>query len=319
MDFGVISLGNHAITRVMPSIVSSGSRITHIYSRDSSKGEKISKEYGALYFGELEKFIKQPFEAVYISSPNSLHFIHTKMSLEAGKNVLLEKPVTLSINETAELSNLSKKMGLKFGVGFHLRFHPATDDVKKYLSNKSMGEARVAFGKFTSNSVSPHNGTWWEMPEMAGGGSIVGRGVHVFDSFVNLFGKDINLVKASNIPKCAIIEETMQATFEFKSGIIANALSSKVISSDANDLTIFGSEGSLVVTNFYATSVSSSIYLNNKLMRKFDNRTNMYEEEVRDFVGDFRKIAGPEEALLSTKMHLFSQESACSGKSMPTQ
>ena len=319
MEFGIISLGNHATTRMIPSITKSGSRITHIYSRDRDKGEKISKEYGAQFFGNLEEFIRQPFEAVYISSPNSLHFVHANMAFEAGKSVLLEKPVTLSIRDTEELASLSRKMGLKFGIGFHLRFHPAVEEVKKYLSNKSIGETRIASGKFTSNSVSSHDGTWWEIPEMAGGGSIAGRGVHVFDSFINLFGKEVNLVKASNLPKCAVIEDTMQATFEFKSGIIANALSSRVISSSSNDLMIFGSDGNLMVTNFYATSVSSAIYLNGKMIREFDGRANMYEEEVKDFTGDFRKIAGPEEAILSTKMHLLSQKAACSGESVIVQ
>ena len=316
MEFGIISLGNHATTRVMPSITKSGSRITHIYSRDRDKGEKISREYGAQFFGDLREFIKQPFEAVYISSPNSLHFIHAKMAFEAGKSVLLENPVTLSIKNTEEIASLSRKMDLKFGIGFHLRFHPAVEEVKKYLSNKSIGETRIASGKFTSNSVSAHDGTWWEMPEMAGGGSIAGRGVHIFDSFINLFGKEVNLVKASNLPRCAVIEDTMQATFEFNNGIIANALSSRVISSIGNDLMIYGSEGNLMVTNFYATSVSSAIYLNGKMIKEFDSRTNMYEEEVKDFTGDFRKIAGPEEAILSTKMHLFSQKAACSGRSV---
>lgn len=319
MEFGIISLGNHATTRLMPAIKKSGSRITHIYSRDREKGERISREYGAQFFGNFEEFIKQPFEAVYISSPNSLHFIHAKMALEAGKSVLLEKPVTLSIEHTEELASISRRTGLRFGIGFHLRFHPAVDELKRHLSNKSIGETRIASGKFTSNSVSTHDGTWWEMPEMAGGGSIAGRGVHVFDSFVNLFGKDVKLVKASNIPRCAVIEDTMQATFEFDSGIIANALSSRITSSNGNDLTIFGSEGSIMVTNFYATSISSAIYLNGKMVNEFDNRTNMYEEEVKDFVGNFVKIAGPDEAILSTKMHLLSQKAACSGNSIQIQ
>ena len=146
---------------------------------------------------------------------------------------------------------------------------------------------------------------------------LVGIGVHVFDSFVNLFGKEVESVKAYNFPKCSVVEDTMHSTFDFRNGVIATSLSSRLISSDSNDLVIFGNEGSITVTNFYSTTVSSKLFVNNKLLGEFDGKVDMYAEEVKDFVGRCEKIAGPEDALLSTKMHLYSQESACTGKSIP--
>jgi predicted dehydrogenase len=314
MEFGIISLGNHAITRVIPAIIESGSKITYVYSTDRSKGERVSKELGAEYVPDLEKFVIKPFEAVYISSPNSLHFAQAKMSLYAGKSVLLEKPATLRVGDTVALGEISQSKRLTLGIGFHLRFHPAVDDVRSILAGNGIGEPRVVFGKFTGNSTSAHDSTWWENPDMAGGGSVVGRGVHIFDSFVYLFGRKVETVKASNSPRCAIIEDTMLSTFEFGNALFATALSSRIISSNANDLIIHGSEGTVTVRNFYSTSVSSELYLNDKLQKKYDSRTNMYLEEVKDFVGGHRKIAGPEDAVISTKMHLYSQESACSGR-----
>lgn len=317
MDFGIISLGNHAVSRVIPAIRDTGSRITHVYSTDRSKGERISKELGAEYSSELGVFLKKSFEAVYISSPNYLHFLHAKMSFESGKSVLLEKPATLKVQDTETLSGLSKREGLRFAVGFHLRFHPAIGEVKRSISSGLIGEPRFAFGKWTRNSSQYNTTIWRGKPEMAGGGSVVGIGVHVFDSFVNLFGKEVESVKAFNFPKCSVVEDTMHSTFDFRNGVIATSLSSRLISSDSNDLVIFGNEGSITLTNFYSTTVSSKLFVNNKLLGEFDGKVDMYAEEVKDFVGRCEKIAGPEEALLSTKMHLYSQESACTGKSIP--
>ncbi len=316
MEFGIISLGNHALTRMIPAIRSSGSSVTHIYSTDKSKGERVSRELGAEYFNDLDRFMRGTFEAVYISSPNSLHYANTKLSLQADKSVLLEKPATLKIQDTKELAELSRKENLRLGIGFHLRFHPATEEVKRYVDNNEIGESIVAFGKFTSNSVSTHDGTWWSDPLMAGGGSIVGRGVHVMDSFVNLFGRDVISLRATNVPKCSVLEDTMQVSIEFGNGVLANSLSSRTISPSSNDLVIYGREGSITVTNFYSTSVSSKLYLNNELKAEYDGKTNMYEEEVKDFTGNWKRIAGPDEAILSTKMHVYSQESACSGRTV---
>ncbi len=316
MDFGIISLGNHAQGRVIPAILNAGSRVTHVYSTDRAKGERVSKNIGAEYCEDLEDFFRRSFEAVYISSPNSLHFTHARMAMEAGKFVLLEKPVTLRVEDTVALAELSAKRSLRFGIGFHLRFHPAVEDVKRILSSGQIGEVRAVFGKFSSNSVSSHDGTWWSDPTMAGGGSISGRGVHIFDSFVNLLGREVISVSASNLPKCAIVEDTMHATFLFQGGIVANSLSSRTMSADYNDLTIIGSEGGISVSNFYSTAVSSKLFVRGKLQKEYDGSTNMYVEEVKDFVKGGKRIAGPEDAVLSTKMHLYSQESACSGKTI---
>ncbi len=316
MDFGIISLGNHALTKVMPAIRESGSNIAYIYSSDRSKGEKVSKEVGAEYVPDLERFMKQPFEATYISSPNSLHFAHAKMSLEAGKSVLLEKPVTLKIEDTGTLSSMSKKENLKFCVGFHLRFHPASDEVKKILASKSIGEPRAIFGKWTRNSGPYDKSIWRGREEMSGGGSIVGIGVHIFDSFVNLFGKDVDSISANSFPKCEVLDDTMQVSIKFRSGIIGNSLSSRLMTSNSNDLVIYGNEGSITINNYYSTTVSSRIVVNSKLVGEYDEKTNMYVEEVKEFIGNGKRIAGPDEALISTKMHLLSIESACSGRAI---
>lgn len=317
MDFGIISLGNHAMKRVIPAILESGSRVTAIHTRDRSKGEKVSKELGAEFVPELEGFMKRKFEAAYISSPNYLHFNHTKMCLESGKSVLLEKPVTLNIEESETLAEISTRENLRLNIGFHLRFHPAIEEVKRYLSNKKIGEPRVVYGKFTNNTRSSHNGTWWDVPEMAGGGSIVGRGVHIMDSFVNLFGRDVESISASNVPKCGTIEDTMQVSVRFRNGVLANSLSSVALSPSSNDLQIFGDKGSVRVTNFYATSVSSTLLLNDELKREFSTDTNMYVEEIKAFVGGDKRIASAEDGVVSTKMHLLAQRSACEGTSIP--
>ena len=63
--------------------------------------------------------------AVIIATPAETHFEIAKKALEAGKNVLVEKPITLIPNEAEELLNLSLKLNLKLMVGHVLLFHPA--------------------------------------------------------------------------------------------------------------------------------------------------------------------------------------------------
>ncbi len=313
MDFGIISLGNHAINRVIPAIIKEGSSIKMIHTRDRARGEKFANELGAVFFGDLDRAVKSDYDASYISSPNFLHFTHSMKSMKAGKDVLLEKPMTLSIGESEELSRYSSKEGIKMKMGFHLRFHPAIDDVREYLSESAIGEPRIAFGNWSHASSHSSSESWWGKPEMVGGGSIVGTGVHVMDSFVNLFGGEIESVSAVNNPKCAVIESTMQVRILFQNGIIANALSSREIGEAGNDLQILGREGSITVRGFYNTNVEASLFLNGDLKKKYPPLVDMYRGEIRSFVAGDGRIASAEDGVISTKLHLLSQKSACEG------
>jgi predicted dehydrogenase len=314
MNFGIISLGNHAINRVAPAILESGSTISVIYTRDRKKGEKYSRIFGASYVDNFDDAVKKDFDAAYISSPNYLHYIHAKKCMESGKDILLEKPVTLDESNSVELDSISKREGIKFGIGFHLRFHPAFEEIKKVISRGEIGKPKIAYGKWSTYSPTRDDDSWWSNPEQAGGGAIVGRGVHVMDSFVNLFGRGVESLIALDVPRCKVIEDTMQTSVLFKDGIIANSLSSRVISPDSNNLQIFGENGAILVTNAYDTKVDSKVFLNGKIIREFGVDYNVYLEEIKGFINNDSRMANGEDGILSTKMHLRSKRSGCDGK-----
>lgn len=314
MDFGIISLGNHALYRVVPAILSSGSSVEVVYTRDKVKGEKFANEIGAEYTDDIDRAIHTDYDASYISSPNFLHFGHARKSLENGKAVLLEKPMTLKVEESEDLLKFSQTENIKMKIGFHLRFHPVFEDVKKLIYSSKIGEPKVAFGNWSRFSSHSNDRSWWNEPELVGGGSIVGTGVHVMDSFVNLFGNKVESVSAINSPRCAIIEKTMQVRILFESGIIANALSSREIDYQSNDLRVLGTNGAISALAVYESSVNSKLIVNGNIEKEYTQNTNMYEEEIKAFVKGDRKIASAEDGLLSTKMHLYSQKAACDGK-----
>ncbi|MEM0141640.1 MAG: Gfo/Idh/MocA family oxidoreductase [Thermoplasmatales archaeon] len=316
MKFGIVSLGNHAMTKVIPAIRSQGHEISAIFSTDKTKGERVSEDLGAEYVPDLRKMSLVNIDAVYISSPNSLHFSHAKTFLEEGKSVLLEKPATLKVEEIEELTEIAERKGVRFAIGFHLRFHPSVESVRKSISSGEIGKVLYVFGKWTYNSPRRGDTSWKSNPEMAGGGSIVGTGVHVMDSFVNLFGKNINNVFAVSSPKCKIIDETVHATFNFSSGTIVDCISSRLMSDNYNDMLIVGDKGSIRVTNFYSTSVNSELYLNGILKGRFEGG-DMYSEEVNAFSKGDARIAGGEEGIISTKLLLAVQRSACKEEKVP--
>ena len=87
-------------------------QLTTVYSRTLQKAEKFGKKYLAdgEYFDDLEKFFAEgSFDTVYIASPNSLHFAQSVMAINAGKNVIVEKPACANLKEENQLLDLLSK------------------------------------------------------------------------------------------------------------------------------------------------------------------------------------------------------------------
>ncbi|MGC8574140.1 MAG: Gfo/Idh/MocA family protein [Thermoplasmata archaeon] len=320
MEFGIISLGNHATTKIIPAIIDSGNKIGAIYSSNRAKGEQISEDLGAEFFDDIDKLLKYDLDAVYISSPNFLHYHYANKALKSGKDVLLEKPMTLKVEESIDLVNVSESEGRKLAIGFHLRFHPGIQKIKEILNSSDIGHIIAVYGKWTHlSSHSLPSDSWWGIPEQAGGGSIVGTGVHVLDSFVNILGKDILSVMGKNHPSCKVIEDTFSINVMFSNGIIANSLSSRKIPSTNNDLVIYGDNSVLKLTNAYDTKVKSILLKDEKEIGKYDSKYDMYLSEIKDFSGKSEYIANGRDGVISTKLHLLSQESSCKGKELKFQ
>ena len=81
------------------------------YSRDKEKGETFSKKHnGKMVFTDLNKLAKcDEIQAVYIASPNSLHYEQAKLLIENGKHVMIEKTITSNQKELEELINIIKR------------------------------------------------------------------------------------------------------------------------------------------------------------------------------------------------------------------
>lgn len=91
-----------------------GIELEACYSRTQDKADQFKEKHGfKKAYSDLDAMLADPeVEAVYIASPNSLHYAQAKKALEAGKHVLLEKPFTPTLEQTKELFDLAESKGL---------------------------------------------------------------------------------------------------------------------------------------------------------------------------------------------------------------
>lgn len=289
MKFGIIGAGRHAQNKVMPAIVKSGNEVSAIYSRDAAKANDIGLKYFSKPYNDMETFLAGDFDAVYISSPNFLHHDHAMACLKHGKHVLLEKQMTL---ENSDAANLVRASGKKIlGVGFHMRFHPAVIEMRKMIADGKIGRPVHVTGTWAGFSSGKHDDParkWWDEDDKAGGGSVMGTGVHVLDTINYVLGKHPSRVSAFRSPRKSVIETTEIISLDFGNGDTGGtAVSSREMMEPDNSLRVEGTQGTIAGRGIFGVDVKGSLELNGSEVRKYSGG-DMYEGEVRAFVSATR-------------------------------
>lgn len=152
--------------------------------------EESKEKYGdATIYRSVEEMLKNAdIELVVVNTPVQTHFEYAKMALEAGKNVIVEKPFTVNVSEAEELVKLAEEKGLFLSVYQNRRFDRDYLQVQKVINENILGnikEVEIRFDRFrTTASGKAHK----ENPEATGSGSLHDLGSHLVDQAVQYFG-----------------------------------------------------------------------------------------------------------------------------------
>ena len=131
MRYGVIGTGWIAKSFIDGARMLCGSDFTAVYSRTEESSGKFAAENGIKkVYTDIDEFAKGDFDAVYIASPNRLHYEQTKLMLQNGKHVICEKPITVEPAELEELQALAKEKGLIYIEAIMYMFNPARNLLK---------------------------------------------------------------------------------------------------------------------------------------------------------------------------------------------
>jgi predicted dehydrogenase len=128
----------------------------------------------------------QSLEAAFIITPHALHYSQTKKCLEAGLDVLLEKPMVMNAIEAQELVNTRNSTGKLLVVAFQGSLSPQIRKAVQILKDGSMGKMLNIIGWTWQNWKSEKQGTWRMDPKLAGGGFFFDTGAHLLNTVADL-------------------------------------------------------------------------------------------------------------------------------------
>jgi predicted dehydrogenase len=188
--WGVLGVAKIATKKVIPAMQrGQWSQVTAIASRDLGKARAAAAELGiARAYGSYEELLADPeVEAVYNPLPNHLHVPWSVKAAEAGKHVLCEKPIALSVAGTHELIAARDRTGVRIGEAFMVRSHPQWRRARELAQSGAIGELRAVLAAFSYFNRDPAN-----IRNIAdvGGGGLMDIGCYPIQISRFLFGRE---------------------------------------------------------------------------------------------------------------------------------
>ena len=137
-------------------------------------------------------------EVVHLCTPNNLHYEHAKAALLAGKHVLCEKPLALTVDQSHELAEIARKKGLISAVNYNLRFYPLCQEAKARVISGELGEPYFITGGYLQDWLFLKTDWNWRLePEQGGDLRVVADiGTHWMDLVTYITGLKVKAVMA---------------------------------------------------------------------------------------------------------------------------
>lgn len=167
--------------------------------------------------GEL--FRRDDVDAVYIATPPFLHHPQARAALEAGKHVIVEKPLALTVAEADELVALARKQDRLLIANLMQRYNPLFDAVREVVETKVLGEVlHGTFENYASDESLPADHWFWDRDKS--GGIFIEHGVHFFDLFAGWLGAGAVEAAQIGVRPGTAVEEHVHATVRYGAALV---------------------------------------------------------------------------------------------------
>ncbi|NQW22086.1 MAG: Gfo/Idh/MocA family oxidoreductase [SAR202 cluster bacterium] len=340
LGWAIIGAGMHPQQKLAPAIgLTPDAELIGVLSRDQGRADAFAEAHGAkVGYSNLDDLLADSrIDAVFVASPNAAHVGHTVQAAKAGKHVLSEKPMATSVPDALAMVEACKANGVKLGLGFELRFHPAHLLARDLVSQGKLGRVRLLQGHWGRGERGepehlPRSGLrgWWEDPAAMGGGSVImGLGVHVFDLMRFIMQQEITEVSAMTDGQTDAqpLEHIATMALRLEDGTIANVSCGRMLPDTLNDFTVYGTDGRITghATIWEARMGDVEVVsetVNQKESWEYDYLAN-FVAELEDFHAALKEDREPAatgtDGLRSTEINVAVIESARTGRAVKIQ
>jgi len=282
---------------------------------DSGKAKAAAETYGAAkFYLDYREIAGDPdINAVIICLPNHLHHPAVLTLAEAGKNILVEKPMSSNLREADQMIRAARQNGVTLMVGQSRRFSRAIRVARDRLHE--LGTVFRIDISFLVLFSAPQT-DWWSDPKKAGPLVIPLQGSHSLDTIVWLLDKLPSSVYAHTELRNPQFRSADEANMVlgFDSGEIASVQLSLNTSPYAHETLISGNEGTLRIYEFPTEKTygfRNRVVLNDEIIFNEEEIPSLYANQLSEFVGAIREEREPEASGKDVRRTMQVLEAAC--------
>lgn len=329
--WGLIGASDIAATRVIGAIRDRGDVVEVVQSHSAARATSFAAEHGIpLGTTSLEELLQQSIDAVYISTTNDRHFSSAVAALSAGKHVLCEKPLALTVSDAREMIALASSTGLVLATNHHLPGSPLHVAVRTLAAEGAIGtllSARIAHAVLL-----PERLRGWRLNDTsAGGGVILDITCHDASVLNPLFGNRPIRVSAVAVKQGewndGTAADAVMTTIEYestsKTPILAQTHDAFSVPFAHTRLEVQGTSGTIVVSDAMTQDTPGVVTLNDSQGSRqidVDVSRDLYSIILDGFGGAIDGTGVPtasgEDGLLALRVALAAQRSVETGRTV---
>lgn len=193
-----------------------------------------------------EMFKKVKLDAVSVCTPPKFHKDAVCAALNAGVNVLCEKPLAMNETESKEMVDCAKKNGKLLVTAFCHRFHEPVMIAKELIDSGKIGKPTMFRNRF--GGLADMTQVWFSNPVISGGGTVLDTSIHSIDLFRYLMGNPSKVAGATKTADSRYkVEDCSLVLLQTADGVIGSIEASWTSPGSANIIEIYGTEGAIMI------------------------------------------------------------------------
>lgn len=268
LRWGILATGGIA-HQFAGDLVKNGFTVQAVGSRSQASADAFAAEFGIpTAHPSYEALVADPeVDIVYVSTPHPFHAANAALALEAGKHVLVEKPITLNAAEARTLVALAESKNLLLLEAMWTRFLPHMGRIRELLAANALGDVHTLLADHTQDLPDDPEHRINSLP--LGGGALLDLGIYPVSFASALFGAPEKILAAATF-KDTGVDAQIASVFRYPGGQIAT-LHSASDTKGPNTASILGIAGRIDIDAVWYSPTSFRVYdSNNEVIESYD-------------------------------------------------
>jgi len=233
--------------------LSNDAELVAVCDEKPERAQQTAEKHGVAAYSDVETLLKEAdFDILNVCTPSGLHAKVGVMGANAGKHIVCEKPIDVSLEAADALINACERNGVKLVVISQSRYSSGMQQLKRYLDEGKLGKLAYAESvtKWYRTQTYYDSGGWRGTWALDGGGALTNQGVHYVDQLRWIMGpvKSVAATMATRAHERIEVEDIVSATIEFESGAVGTLLASTAMFPGWRQaIEVYGTGGTVVV------------------------------------------------------------------------